>query len=280
MSSRFALPRARPHPGWGSGVQANRLPARQGLRWVGDGFRLFLAAPVLLLLMDSAFLAAIVLLLALPVIGMAAAWVLIPALMIGPHALSRAVSRRAAPTLEMLVSGFREHFATQLRLGTLYLVVMIAALAATALADGGHFAQAMAGRVRLEPADLRNPQLLEAMLIGAGLQTAALTALWYAPLLVAWQGLPVAKSVFFSSAAVLINWRPFLVYGLAITLLFAAALFLALSVAMLLAAGRGVPLNAVLFAVLWSLLPVWFSSSYLSYCDVFGAPAANDPAVA
>jgi hypothetical protein len=252
-------------------MQASRLPAGQGLRWLGEGFRLFLAAPVPQLALDSTFLVAVVLLVALPLVGVAAVWILIPALMIGPHALARAVQRRAAPTFELLVSGFREHFGNQLRLGALYLGLMLATLAATVLADGGQFAQAMIGRVRLEPADLRNPDLYQAMLIGAGLQTAALTALWFAPLLVAWHGLPVAKAVFFSAAAVLINWRPFLVYGTALMLLFGALLFLALNVAVLVSGARAVPVNAVLFAVLWSLLPVWFGSSYASYRAVFAA---------
>ena len=52
------------------------------------------------------------------------------------------------------------------------------------------------------------------MFIGAGLQTAMFGALWYAPLLVAWRGIPAGKAVFFSVAAALINWRAFLVFGL------------------------------------------------------------------
>lgn len=268
-------------PGWGNRVQANRLAARQGLRWVGEGFRIFFAAPVAQLLIDLAFLLAVMLLLAVPVVGMAIAWVLFPALLVGPQGAARAASRRAAPTAEFLLSGFREHFPRQLQLGGVYLAAMIAVLAATVPADGGQFARAMAGQVKLDPSDLRNPALLEAMLIGAGLQTAALSALWFAPLLVAWHGLAVPKAVFFSAAAVLINWRAFFAYAIALAAVFALLLFVALNLAVLLTgAGAAVPVNAVLFAVLWSSLPVGFASSYLSYRDVFGVPAQPDPPAA
>jgi hypothetical protein len=170
----------------------------------------------------------------------------------------------------MLVSGFRPNPVKLLQLGGLYLGAMVVILAATALADDGHFAQAMVGRVRLEIADLQKPELQHAMLIGAGLQTAALTALWYAPLLVAWNGLTVSKAVFFSVAATLINWRPLLVYGLAMTALFVFVLVLTLGAAMLVGGPGAAQANAALFAVIWTLLPVWFASSYLSYRDVFG----------
>lgn len=260
-------------------MQANRLPAKQGLHWVGESFRIFRAAPVRLLVLNLAFLFAIRLAVAIPAVGFALVWVLIPALIVGPHAMSRAASRGAPPDLEMLISGFRANLAKLLQLGALYFAAMVIILAATALADEGHFAQAMIGRVRLEIADLQKPELQEAMLIGAGLQTAALTALWYAPLLVAWNGLTVSKAVFFSVAATLINWRALLVYGVAITALFVFVLVLTLGAAMLFGGPGAAQANAALFAVIWTLLPVWFASSYLSYRDVFGeAPDQAQPA--
>ena len=151
---------------------------------------------------------------------------------------------------------------------------------ATILADDGRFAQAMVGRIRLDAGDLQDPDLQWAMLIGAGLQTALLGVLWYAPLLVAWDGLPASKAVFFSAAAVLINWRAFIAYGAAVMLLFAFVLMLALGGAMLFGGSGAGHANSALFAVVWTLLPVWFASSYLSYRDVFGTgEAAKSPTI-
>jgi hypothetical protein len=39
---------------------------------------------------------------------------------------------------------------------------------------------------------------------------------------------------------------------------------------MLFGGGGAGQANSALFAVVWTLLPVWFASSYLSYRDVFG----------
>jgi hypothetical protein len=251
-------------------MRANRLPASRGLRWVAEAFLIFRVAPLRQLLLNLLFLFAVTFVVALPVIGFAAVWLLIPALVVGPHAMSRMASRGTVPGPELLISGFRGNLAGLLRLGGFFLGAMLVVLAATSLADDGRFAQAMVGRIRLDMADLQSPELQRAMLIGAGLQTVLLGVLWYAPLLVAWDGVPASKAVFFSAAATLINWRALVVYGAAFMLLFAFVLMLALGGAMLFGGGGAGQANSALFAVVWTLLPVWFASSYLSYRDVFG----------
>jgi hypothetical protein len=260
-------------------MRANRLDAIAGLRWIGEAFLIFRVAPLRQLAFNLAFLFALTVVLALPAVGFALVWLLIPALLVGPHAVARSASRGAPPDAALLVSGFSRGFAAQLRLGGVYLGGMAVVLVATIPADGGRFAQAMLGTVRLAIADLQGPELQRAMLIGAGLQTVLLAALWYAPLLVAWKGLAVSKAVFFSAAAALINWRAFLVYGAGMTLLFAFVLMLALAGAMLFGGTRALQANSALFAVIWTLLPIWFASSYLSYRDVFdGEDAASGEA--
>ena len=250
-------------------MRANRLPAIRGLRWVLEAFLIFRVAPVRQLLFNLAFLLASTVVVALPLIGFAAIWLLFPALMVGPHAVARAAAGGATPGWDLLVSGFRAQLPAQLRMGGFFLGAMVVVLAGTALADDGRFAQAVIGRSRLELGDLQSPELQRAMLIGAGLQTLLLGLLWYAPLLVAWQGLSAFKAAFFSAAAAFINWRAFLVYGVAVMLLFGFVLMLALGGAMLLGGGGAMQANSALFSVIWTLLPVWFASSYLSYRDVF-----------
>jgi len=252
-------------------MRANRLDTIAGLRWIGEAFLIFRAAPLRQLAFNLAFLLALTLALAIPGIGFALVWLLIPGLMVGPHAVARMASRGTPPEPALMVSGFSRGFAAQSRLGGVYLGGMAAVLAATIPADGGRFAQAMLGAMRLEIADFQAPELQLAMMIGAGLQTLLLAALWYAPLLVAWQGLTVSKAVFFSAAATLINWRAFLAYAVGMALLFALLLMLALAGAMLFGGAGALQANAALLAVIWTLLPVWFASSYLSYRDVFEA---------
>ena len=252
-------------------MRANRLESVQGLRWVVEGLRVVRAAPLRLLVLNFAFLFAISVAVAIPLIGFALVWLLIPAFVVGPHAISRAAAAGTPPDLALLVSGFRIRLPSQLRLGGVFLAAMILVLAATVLADDGRFAQAMIGHVRLEVDDLLNPDVRRAMMIGAGLQTAALTALWYAPLLVAWDGLPVSKAIFFSTTAAWINWRALLAYGVAMTLLFAFVLMLALGAAIFFSGGGAASGNVAFFAAIWTMLPIWFATSYLSYRDVFAA---------
>ena len=230
---------------------------------------IFRVAPVRQLLLNLGFLFASTLTVALPLIGFAAIWLLFPALMVGPHAVARMAAGGTAPTADLLLSGFRAQLPAQLRVGGVFLGAMLVVLAGTALADGGQFAQAVIGRSRLELGDLQSPDLQRAMLIGAALQTLLLGALWYAPLLVAWHGLSASKAAFFSAAAAFINWRAFLVYGMAVMLLFGFVLLLALGGAMLLGGSGALQANSAMFSVIWTLLPVWFASSYLSYRDVF-----------
>lgn len=257
-------------------MRANRLEAVAGLRWIAEAFVIFRFAPVRQLLFSLAFLFALTVALSIPALGFALVWLLIPGLLVGPHEIARAASRATRPDAGLLLAGFRGNVAAQLRLGGVYLAGMLLVLAATAPADGGRFAQAMVGAAHLEIEDLQNPALQRAMMIGAGLQTVLLAALWYAPLLVAWKGLAVIKAVFFSAAAAFINWRAFLAYGSGMTLLFAVVLMLALAGAMLLGGTRALQANSALFAVVWTLLPVWFAGSWLSYRDVFGVEHSLD----
>jgi hypothetical protein len=255
-------------------MRANRLAARAGLRWIAGAFAIFRFAPLRQLTLSLGFLLAFMLALSVPVAGFALAWVLIPGLVVGLHAIAREASQGSLPTAALLLSGFRGNAAAQLRLGGVYLAGMAVVLVASWPADDGRFAQAMIGMARLEFQDLQNPATVNAMRVVVLLQTLMLAALWYAPLLVSWRGLGVIKATFFSAAAALINWRAFFAYGIGMTLLFSLVLMLALAGAMLFGGPRALQANAAAFAVLWTLLPVWFASSYLSYREVFGADDA------
>lgn len=259
-------------------MRANRVDAATGLRWIAEAFAIFRVAPLRQLLYSLAFLFALTITLSLPAVGFVLVWLLVPAFLVGPHAIARTASQGVRPAAAQLVAGFRRDFPAQLRLGGLYLAGMLAVLLATIPADGGRFAQAMAGLAALDLDSLQSVELQRAMLIGAGLQMLLLAALWYAPLLVAWKRLAAVKAAFFSAAAALINWRAFLVYGAVMTLLFALVLMLAMAGAMLIGGARALQANAALFAVVWTLLPVWFASSWLSYRDVFEAGEAADVA--
>jgi hypothetical protein len=252
-------------------MRANRLKASAGLRWIGEGFGAFRTAPLRQLFLCLAFLVAVGIALSIPLAGFTVAWLAMPALLVGPHAVARDAARGVAPKPELLFAGFRGGFAALLRLGGFYLGGMFLVLVASAIGDGGHFARAMVGLARLDLETLQRPETQEAVMIATVLQTLLIVALWYAPLLVAWKQVAPLKAAFFSAAAAFINWRAFAVYGVAMTALFTLVVLAAVMGAALLGGGRAMHVNTALFAVLWTLLPVGFASSYVSYRDVFEA---------
>jgi hypothetical protein len=253
-------------------MTANRISAGEGARWLLDGLRVLRKAPLQLMLLHLAFLFAVALLLALPAIGFAIFWLLTPALLIGPHAAVRAAAQGRAPGFPLIVEGFRGAFAALVRLGLVFVLALFVALGATALADDGQLFRAMLGIQKLRLEDLFKPELHQALLVWAVLETAVLSVLWYAPLLVAWQGVPAAKSVFFSTAAIVLNWRAMLAFGGAMLIALFAVSFLALLLASLVARTEQARILSAGFAATWTLLPILFAASWRSYEAIFGGP--------
>ena len=97
-------------------------------------------------------------------------------------------------------------------------------------------------------------------------------AWWFAPVLVAWHQQPVGKALFFSFMACAINWRPFLVYSLALIVVAGILPGLALGVLGVLLPMSLAPLlgTATLFAAAGVLAPTIFASFYVAYRDIFG----------
>lgn len=259
-------------------MRAHRIPARRGLAWLGTGFALFRVAPLRQLLLNLMFLLLLLFTLALPFVGFVVAWLLFPALMVGPHALARAAAAGSPPTLELFWSGFRTRLPALVALGGAFLAGMALVVLATSIADGGGFARALIGIDKLQIAQLREPAMQNAFLTYALLQALLLSVLWFAPLLTAWHGVAPLKAVFFSVAATLINWRALLVFGLAVSLAFTLVLFLALATTVALGGPAALERSPAPFAVVWTMLPVWFAGSYASYREVFAeAPRESPP---
>lgn len=261
---------------------ANRVSAGAGARWLLEGLRVLRAAPLQLLLLHLAFLFAIAFLLALPAVGFAVFWLLTPALLVGPHAAVRAAARGRPPELALLGEGFRGGFAALARLGLVFVAALFAALGATALADDGQLFRAVLGIQKLRVEDLLGDDLHQALLVWAVLETTVLGVLWYAPLLVAWHGVPAAKAVFFSAAAVVLNWRAMLAFSAAMLAALFAISFLALALASLVAGTNQARILTAGFTATWTLLPILFAASWRSYEAIFGtgSPARDTGAEA
>jgi hypothetical protein len=251
----------------------------RGAGWLGDGWRMFRAAPLAWL----AFVALYVMLMALlanvvPKIGSALGLALVPAFSVGFMTISRSCARKQAPPMGDLFAGFRGRVSAQLYLGAAYVLLVAAAVWATTLADDGVLARWFLAGEKPAIESIRSPEFRSALLIFAAALTPVITLFWFAPALVAWHGMGVAKAMFFSFAACLVNWRSFTGYGIAGAVILLGVPFVVAGILlMLFGIQAGAPLaDRLMPIVVLMLAPVLFGSFYASYRDVFGTSAGND----
>jgi hypothetical protein len=251
-------------------VQARIVGAAQGVRWLGEGWALFRAAPLGWLALACVYLLGTNVLALIPVVGFVAALMMVPALTVGMMAAARAASRGAQPHVRMLAEGFQAGGRAQLGLGAIYFLLSTAVFGAIALADQeGKLRSILAGRT---PAgELAAAEILLPLAVFALAYAPVLMMFWFAPPLAAWHSTGVLKALFFSFVACLMNWRAFLAYGAAVALM-----MMAVPLAALLAlrafggADLGVAVASLVFPLLLLMLPTLFASFYVSYRDVFG----------
>lgn len=265
-------------------MQALRLPAIRGLAWIAEGYRLFVKGPLLLVVLILAYWFLMMASNLLPLVGPLAATALIPTFSVGLMAACRALDRGEAAGMNLLFSGFHANFPALLRLGLAYLAALAAALAASALFDGGTLMKMIL--LGEQPASdfADDDALLLAVLVFLLLFVPVMMGYWFAPVLAAWHGLPAVKSLFFSYYACLRNLRAFLIYGAALALLsvVAPAVLVALFRVILGTQGAKFAL-IVLTPCFFVLMATVFASFYTSYRDIFredaAAGAAPEPTV-
>lgn len=259
-------------------MQTQTLPAAAGWTWIATGFAIFRRNPPMLALLVVCYWITVVFLNVLPVIGALAASLVIPGLSVGLMQAARDLDRGQTVGLPTLFGGLRQNTRTLLALGALYLVCTLAILGLSALLDGGELFKFMlstnaADREVLEEANFIFPALF-VMLLMAPL----MMAYWFAPVLAAWHGLGVGKSLFFSLVACWINWRAFLTYGAGLLLVagLIPGVIFGLLLGVLSGAGGSslasfiiMPLMAVVALIVFSTI---YASYYASYRDVFGDP--------
>ena len=260
-------------------MRARVVDATRGAHWLAEGWSMFRASPLGWLALAFAYMFITQLLALLPLVGPAAAAVLVPAFTVGLMGAARASSRGARVELGMLFDAFRDRLRPQLVLGVVYAACLLAVLAGAALLLGERTVGAtLPGAGGEAQAEIDRGEL--ASLIGTllALYAPVMMLFWFAPPLAAWHSTPVAKALFFSFFAFLMNWRAFLVYGAVAAVVVALVPLVTLNVlgaftgALTRAAANGMVLSLALL-----LMPTLFASFYASYRDVFGAPDPAEP---
>lgn len=243
-------------------MQARRLPALSGARWLLAGFGLFRRNPPLLSALTLGYLMLVIGVNMIPWVGPVLLALALPSLAVVVANGCRFIDEGESPARGTLWRGLSEYRPALLRLGGLHLAASAMILAVSLVVEGGAF-----------PWGGESPS--EDEIVGAlarllAIASPVLMAFWFAPLLVGWDGVPAAKSVFFSFVAAWRNWRAFLAYGLAIAVVAIVVPSLLLILAGLMSKGLLNVLSIALrMLLLFVLAPMLMASVYLSYKDVF-----------
>jgi len=251
-------------------MQALTLPAAQGWRWLTDGFRIFRRNHLMLTFLVVSYWVLMALVNVIPVIGTIATTLCIPAFSVSLMNACRSIERGRPLGPQLLFSGFASNLRALLTLGAIYLAAVVAILGLSALADDGALMAMMLAGQKPDAETVSSGSLLLATEIALVLLCPLIMAYWYAPVLAGWHGLSPAKALFFSFVACLRNWRPFLVYSLAIGVVATLVPGIVLGIlAALLPSGASLVLVLMMVLLILVLAPTLFASFYVSYRDVF-----------
>jgi hypothetical protein len=244
-------------------MQISRLPALTGWRWVIEGFRILGRQPVALLSITFINLMLMGLSLVVPLVGSMGPLLLTPAFMVGMMRAARMADAGQNPSPLVLFSGFKEQQGRAWRplliLGVINAVTTMIALSAATMAGGELLVEMATGRI--SPADPRaaDAPLGWAALVFLVIYLPVQLATWYAPMFIAWDGIPLTKAMFFSIAAILRNKAAFLIYAGG-WFLVALVGMLVLRIVQGLIGGSPMLMTLVLY-------PVWLGGLAAVYCS-------------
>ena len=251
-------------------MDARRLPARHGVLWLLAGFALFRRHPPLATVITFAYLLSVIVVNLIPKVGPFLLPLLLPILTVMLANGFRAIERGQSFSSETLIAGVSAQRVGLMRLGGLHLVgSSLLVLGGFALGEPINISD---GLDQAEAIALAS-DLAVILLLASPL----LMAFWFAPLLAAWNGVGAGKSLFFSFVACWRNWRAFTMYGLTLLVMGGVLPGLILVVAGLIWPTLATILSVALrMLLIFVLAPTMAASVYLSYRDVFEAPAKPD----
>jgi hypothetical protein len=272
-------------------MKMNIVPAVNGRHWMTKGFHLYRKNAKSISLITFIYALVVTAPTFLPVVGTGfsvVVGVLGPALFAGLISIYRALDRGQGVSLDIFLRPARTRLAPLCGLGAanLFFMVIVFALGIGVfmLISGEGIDPLLrlliaAKNDALTPDDLK--QFMQVFLaFAAGYMVILLLifplimAYYFAPLLIAWEHVPVGKAAVFSFVACLKNWRPFLLFGLfwmvGIAMLGTVAVMLIGIFLLVLPKALAFPLAALLYvATLLIILSCSLVFYYVSYQDIF-----------
>jgi uncharacterized membrane protein len=236
-----------------------RVPTAHGWYWITQAFVLFRGSALNWILLNLTLLAIALGLVVVPVIGAYVLYLLSPMFLAGMMSACRDQERGREVEVAHLFHGFRQGGTHLITVGGVYLVGQVVIAGVVLSVAGADLQEAMRAAAEGDAQQL-TPESAErislAVLVGSALLVPLVMAVWFAPMLVVFEGVPAVRAMQLSVHACLLNLLPFLLYG--------AVMFGLLVVAV-----------APLFAGLVLWMPLAVISGYTSYRDIFVVPASS-----
>lgn len=242
------------------------LPARAGLTWLRDALRLYRRQPFAFTSLVILYTIGVSLLAYVPFVGLPLAAVLVPFGTLGLTLAGRDAERGKMPMPTLMVEPFRDQQQRKslalLGFVNATLVLMLVTLISLLAAD--ELAQWKLVDGQIDPASAGQNFPWDAIIVAALVYLPILMVTWFAPQLVAWHRLPIAKALFFSFFTCWRNRWPFLMLAAALSALSLAVIFLVTQLLQMF--GASPELASMLFApVALILISIGYATQYPIY---------------
>jgi len=243
-------------------MEARVVAPGRGWQWLFEGFWLFRKTPVIWLALTIALGLMWAVSLVIPVLGPLLFNLLSPALFAGLMIGCRALESGKPLEIGHLFAGFRQHAAPLVTVGGVYLVGTVVVVGIVLVVAGGSTLPVVLTKPGTDIETLRAAarSMSLALAVGAAVYLPLLMVIWFAPLLVVFNGLAPVAAMKLSFTACVSNTVPFLVYGVAVLMVW---------VILSLPAALGAAGGLLVVALLVASIPVLICSVYTSYRDIF-----------
>jgi len=242
-------------------MPGRHVDAGRGASWIGEGWRLFVRAPLMWIISIVVLFIVAIVMNFIPILGGIVFQVLQIVFWAGFIAACRSLEKGGEFELEHLMAGFKRNFGSLVLVSIIFMVLglMIAAVY-FGLIGFSVMGAALSGDAEAVQRALLNSIGLAVVgaLIAFAIAVPVFAAMWFAPALIFMHGVPPLEAMKASLGASFRNFIPFLVYGV---------IMFVLAIVAMIPFGLGMLVY----------VPLTIASAYASYRDIFTEEAVVTP---
>lgn len=248
-------------------IEIRKLNATRGWIWVKQGYQLIMRNPLLSVSLALAGALAMTTALYVPFLGPLIALLLLPVLVAGYARVCRALEENEEIELQQLFAGFEKHAVRLISLGGFMMLGMLIASMVMIIIGGAALTKLLEGfqstndpQMLMDAMWTAGPGVALSLMAGFSLMFMLMLALQYAPMLVFFSNVPPLAALRASLSGSLRNIIPYTVYSLIMQVVALALGILPFGLGLII------------------LLPLGFTSLYVSYRNIFPFPGEIPPA--